>query len=180
MSMSKGFFYTSFIALILFNLGVWPLLPPTVAVHFGRGGVPDSWASRGFFVASITCMMLLVLGGFAALPGVLERTDPRWISFPNREYWLAGERRAETVRRAAGLFYRFGAATAGLMLVASVLSVRANLSMPVLLEERLFLAATGLYLAYTVWWCVALLREFRIPDDAGPGAGDGAPRREGR
>jgi hypothetical protein len=175
MSVSKGIFYTAFLALILFNLGSWFALPETVAVHFGRGGVPDSWASRGFYVASITCMMLLVLGGFALLPAVLERTDLRWISFPHKEYWFAPERRDETVRRSADWFYRFGAATAGLMIVASVLSVRANISLPALLDERLFLIATGLYLAYTIWWLVGLFRLFRLPEHLRdrPGGGNG-------
>ena len=67
------------------------------------------------------------------------------------------------MRRASELLYRFGAATAALMLIASVLAVRANLSRPVLLEERIFLAATALYLVYTVWWLVGFYREFRMP-----------------
>lgn len=174
MSISKTVFHTTFLALILFNIGSWFALPGTVAVHFGRGGVPDSWASRGFYVASITSMMLLVLGGFAAVPLVLERAPLRWINLPNREYWLTGARRAGSIRRAADLLDQFGAATAGLLLIASVLSVRANLATPVLLEERALLAATGLYLAFTVWWVVRLLREFRLPAGAGAG-GRGGP-----
>jgi hypothetical protein len=160
-----------FLGLLLFNIGSWLALPPTVAVHFGRGGVPDSWASRGFYVASITCMMFLLLVGFAQIPLVLERTSLRWISFPNKEYWFADERRERTVLRVADRFHRFGAATAGLMLAASVLAVRANLSTPVLLEERLFIAALGLYFAYTAWWCIDLFREFRLP---GGGRGCGS------
>lgn len=177
MSVSKTIFYAMFLALLLFNLGSWLVLPENVAVHFSLGGVPDSWASRGFYIASITCMMILVLGGFAMVPMVLERTGARWMSFPHKEYWFADERRAETARRSAPRFFRFGAATAGLLLVASILTVRANLSMPVLLEERPFVVSMGLYLAYTAWWCAALFREFRLPGDLrGPDAG----RRSGR
>lgn len=39
-----------FLLVILFTLFSYFILPDNVAIHFGRGGLPDGWASRGVHV----------------------------------------------------------------------------------------------------------------------------------
>lgn len=59
--------------------------------------------------------------------------------------------------------WQFGTALFLFMLFAGLLTLRANLSDPVRLDERLFLIGLGIFLAYTVYWTVALLGAFRVP-----------------
>jgi hypothetical protein len=49
------------------------------------------------------------------------------------------------------------------MLCAGLLTIQANLSAPIRLNEHLFLIALFSFLAFTAYWIVALLRAFRIP-----------------
>ena len=49
------------------------------------------------------------------------------------------------------------------MLVAGLLALQANLSDPARLEEGLLLTALALFLAFIVYWVVALLRALPIP-----------------
>jgi hypothetical protein len=54
-------------------------------------------------------------------------------------------------------------ASALIMLFVGLLTLRANLSHPVRLDENLFLSGLWIFLAYTVYWTVVLLRAFREP-----------------
>ena len=58
------------------------------------------------------------------------------------------------------------------MLFAALLTIRANRSDPVRLDESLFLTGLAIFLAYTVYWVVAMVRAFRIPKTHGGGSGD--------
>jgi hypothetical protein len=48
------------------------------------------------------------------------------------------------------------------LLFAGLLTIRANRSDPVRLEEGLFLIGLVIFLAYTLYWVVGLVRAFRI------------------
>jgi uncharacterized membrane protein len=153
-----------FLLAILFNLGSLLFLPENVAIHFGRGGMPDSWASRTFHVVFSTVLMVLLYAGFALSPKLLEGTPARYINLPNREYWLREENLPEAIRRMAGLMYSFGIATGLLLLSAAVLSAEANLSDPVRLNESVFLPLVIVFLVYTVVWIFRLFAEFRVQE----------------
>ena len=56
-----------------------------------------------------------------------------------------------------------GTVTFLFMLGATLLTMDANLSEPIPLNEHLFLVTLFSFLAYTVYSIVALLRAFRIP-----------------
>jgi uncharacterized membrane protein len=119
------------LALVVRVLLVWSRLPDPMASHFGAGGAPDAFMSRaGFFIA-----MALVGGGSVAAvfasPILLRVTPRRLISLPNRDYWLANEGRREAAfDRLAGLMGWIGAATTALLVIATELTVQANLEKP--------------------------------------------------
>jgi uncharacterized membrane protein len=56
----------------------------------------------------------------------------------------------------------------GLYTLISVLTIRANLARPPVLEEAWLWAALGLYLLVTVVWCVRLVRAFKVPESSRP------------
>jgi uncharacterized membrane protein len=155
-----------FLIVIVFNLASWIFLPDNVATHFGRGGQPDGWMSKGTHVIIFTGLMILIYLSFVFSPKILDVVPARYISMPNREYWLTDENRPEAVRRMAVLMFGFGTVTGILMLAVSILTVAANLSETVRLNEGISYLLFLLYLGYTVWWVVRLLIAFRVPEDS--------------
>ena len=152
-----------FLLVVLFNLFSWFILPDSVAIHFGRGGAPDNWASKGTHILIFTGLMAVLYAGFALSPRLLEGVPSKYINLPNKDFWLRDENRPGAIRRMAGLMYGFGIATGLLMLGASVVSVAANLSDPVRLNEVIFLVMFISYLVYTVLWLVRIFTAFRVP-----------------
>ena len=156
-------FITSFLANVLLTLLSLLVLPERVAIHFGAGGLPDSWASN----RSSTLLMLgvhaLVFVSLYFSPRLLATIPSRWISLPNRNYWLAPERRSEAVAKFSQFMWQYGTAVFLFMLLAGVLTMRANLSEPVRLDEGVLLIGLAIFLAYTAYWTIALLRAFRVP-----------------
>ena len=67
------------------------------------------------------------------MPRMLPR---RWISLPNRDYWLRLEHRSQAVEKLGRHIWRFGTALFLFMFFAGLLTLRANLSDPVRLDER--------------------------------------------
>lgn len=143
---------------------VWSDLPDSMASHFGAGGRPDSFMSKGgFFVA-----MALIGGGsvaavFAA-PLLLHIMPPKLLNLPNREYWLANdERRHAALDRLAGLMGWVGAATTALLVIATELTIQANLEKRNL-DEATFLVFLAVYFVFIIAWLVQTMRIFRIPE----------------
>lgn len=134
-------------------------LPEVVASHFNGSGAPNAWTPRDSYVwmmiGIVTFVVVLMAGTF-----VMVRVLPKGlINLPNRDYWLAPERRAETSRTLG----RYGLVMAGLVslffLAIHLLVVSANKSQPVMLSSNVwwllaaFLATTGVML-------LALFRRF--------------------
>jgi hypothetical protein len=59
---------------------------------------------------------------------------------------------------------QFGTAIFLFLFVVQILTIQANLSVPVRLNERLLFTFLALFLGYTIVWCVVLFRSFRLPD----------------
>jgi len=143
---------------------VWSELPEPFASHFGRGGQPDAFTSKiGFLVA-----MVVFGGGSVAVvfasPLLLRLAPEKLISLPNRDYWLAtDERRNEAMNRIGGVMGWIGAATTALLVVATELTVRANLERANL-DEATFIAFLAAYFAFVTVAVVQTFRIFRIPD----------------
>jgi hypothetical protein len=51
------------------------------------------------------------------------------------------------------------------LFAVELLTIQANLSQPVKLNEELFFSATLLFLLFTVYWCIKLFKAFRLPKE---------------
>lgn len=149
----------------LFNIALGLLslswLPERVAIHFGPQGVPNGWASREVNAALILLTQLLLFGTFFALPWLLERLPARWINMPRRDYWLAPERARRTRERIVRFTDEFGVATLGFLAVIALLTIDANRTRPVRLDEGLFLVTLAAYLLYMLAWTIRFILAFR-------------------
>jgi uncharacterized membrane protein len=88
-----------FAALSLWLLGDlaadWSRLPDPIATHFTTGGTPNGWTTRAVFLAQVI-VMLALFGGLFVLAGWFERLPNDLINLPNKDHWLAPQRRAAT------------------------------------------------------------------------------------
>lgn len=135
-------------------------LPNRIPTHFGAGGVPDAWMTRGGYIAfmlvftvGLPIVMVWAIGG-------LPRAFPNLVNVPNRDHWLAPER-----REASLAFLGRHACWLGCMMVlmamgVHVLLLRASAATPPRLEEGPFIALLTAFLAALVVWIVAIYRRF--------------------
>jgi uncharacterized membrane protein len=164
----RRFFLPLFIALatavaVFIALSAWAL-PARVATHFAWGGVPNGWMGRESYLAVITLAATLLPLALAALISGLPRAFPQALNVPNRDYWLASERRNAALAALAG----FGWALACLvtLFVAGMhwTIVGAHASVPPRLAET---HVHALVLGFAVGlgaWLIALLLRFRRMD----------------
>jgi hypothetical protein len=68
-------------------------LPPRVATHFGRDGLPNAFGTPETLALHTVGLASLFAALFAGA-GFVDRIPLRFLNVPNRDYWFAGERRA--------------------------------------------------------------------------------------
>lgn len=156
-------FVVSFLANVLLSLASLVILPERVAIHFGIGGAPDGWASSQVSTLLMLGIHVLLFLSLYLSPKLLTKAPGKWVSLPNREYWLAPERRTQTAERFSRSMWQYGTALFLFLFYVGLLTMRANLSDPVQLDERSLLIGLVIFLTYTTIWTVALLRSFRVP-----------------
>jgi len=161
----RAAFVVSFLANVLLSLASLVILPERVAIHFGIGGAPDGWASGEVSALLTLGIHVLLLFSLYLSPRLLTKVPGKWVSLPNHEYWLAPERRARAVERLSRWMWQYGTALFLFLFYVGLLTMRANLSDPVHLDERALLIGLAVFLGYTTIWTVALVRSFRVPKD---------------
>jgi hypothetical protein len=135
-------------------------LPPRVASHFNGAGAPDGWMLRNSYLWSMAGvalgMTVIVVGIFYSI----RFFPPSMIHMPNRDYWLAPDRRKETFE----VFFRAGlwlaTLQAALLLGVHFLIVAANASKPVLLSSHVWFLLVAFLLAM-ITWAYFLIQRFR-------------------
>ena len=85
-------------------------LPDVVASHFNALGVANGWQTKSaflaFFVGAIALASLVAFG----VPGIVSKMPTDLINLPYKEYWLAAERKKETLAFLDRAFAWFGCA----------------------------------------------------------------------
>ena len=138
-------------------------LPDQMASHFDSLGNRNGWMTRPQFFA-----MYLVFIALAAALGLLPPifiaiASPSVINLPNKEYWLAPERRADTLAFFAKQFSWFGCVF--LLLEVSVMQlVIEGDSLPApRLSTGPFLSLVFAFVIFTFVWIMVMLRRFYNP-----------------
>ena len=143
------------------------LLDP-VASHFDLNGQPNGWSSRAAFFGTYLGSLVIVAALFWSVPILLQRSPDRRINLPRKDYWLAPERRKETLSFISRRVLWFGVATLTCMLCTVQLVVQANLPQNGRLHMTTMWALLGVFLTFAVIWCAGLLRKF-MGGDRGTG-----------
>ena len=141
----------------------YPQLPAQLASHFDAAGRPNGWSSKSAYFALQAFIVLVLTLCFAALPGWLERAPARLVNLPNKDYWLAPERRASTMARVASALTWFGCVGLVFIVVVTSLVIDFNLGHERVLPATPMWALLGGIAVCTVVLVLRLLHLGRRP-----------------
>jgi uncharacterized membrane protein len=138
----------------------WNSAPSRVPSHFDAAGHANAWSSRDDFFMLQVAVSLGIGALFIGITWLLKFTPASLINLPNKNYWLAPDRRDETMERLASYLDVFGCATVALLLVVFALAARAGRGGP--FATNWFLPALVAYLVFSVGWTIAFFRQFAL------------------
>ncbi|MCB2205851.1 DUF1648 domain-containing protein [bacterium] len=143
-------------------LGIWyyPSLPEEVASHFGSEGEANGWMSRDGFMVLYGFLFLFLAGTFAGSAWLMKVLPDSMINLPRKKYWLAPERRAESIAYLHNSMMRMGNATLLFMLLMMFDTFEANLLPSPRLSPLFWPVLIGyfLYLGWLIW---SMFRRFQ-------------------
>lgn len=152
-----------FLASIAHMAYYYPLLPDRMASHFGPDGQANGWMGKLGFALFYLGMMAFQGGLFAGIAAFLDKIPDSQINLPHKEYWLAPERRAATLRDFGQQMGRFGIATTLFLMAVIHQVIKSNLRGGDSLGG-LFWVLFVLYMGLVVVQTVAQLRRYgKIP-----------------
>jgi uncharacterized membrane protein len=138
-------------------------MPARMASHFGANGQPNGWQTKEmFFVFTVGAVLMISVVGFV-IPWTLSAMPNRLINLPQKEYWLAAERRAETFRFFGTQMGWFGCAVLFVILYAISQAIQANLPEGHFNSGGMWLVLVA-FVVFSIVWLVHFLLHFsRVP-----------------
>ena len=139
------------------------LLPEQVATHFDAAGVPNGWMSR---TSHLIFISLFGIGFPLLIIGIcwsVRFVSPVTINIPHRDYWLAEERRIESVDFVFRHSIWLGCLGIAFITGLHWAMVLANRQQPPHLSTAMALGVTGGFLAGVIVWVIFLYRRFPAP-----------------
>src|SRR6202162_961878 len=138
----------------------YPLLPDRLASHFGASGIPNGWMTKSPFFVTFAVILLPALAvEFLLSFGISKKSDAK-LRLPNKEYWLAPERRAETFAYFDSFFAWYGCAFLFVEVFAMGLAMRANFDAPPQLPTAPIVSVIAGFVLYNVAGVITMLRCF--------------------
>jgi uncharacterized membrane protein len=129
-------------------------LPAVVATHFDLAGRANGSMPRASYLVFISLMMFGVPPLVVGLTALLPRFVPRLARIPARDYWLAPERRDETLASIAAFGLLLASMIAAFMIGLHLLLVEANARKPPTMESA------HLWLLLSVFIVATLVAQF--------------------
>lgn len=152
---------------VLVSLGqsayYWPRLPAKLASHFGIDGQANGWQSKEAFFALNFCVILLLAVLFVGLPIALRRLPASVINLPHKEYWLAPERREETLSFLQNQLELIGASALLLVTAIMQMAMKANLTQSPALPSALLMPLMAGFIIFELMCVVRILTRFSAP-----------------
>ena len=138
-------------------------LPPVVASHFAAGGAANGFMPRAIYLRFIIALLVALPILIALLTGITSFLPVRFIYLPNREYWLAPERQADTLAYIRKHGMHFGVMLAIFLCFVHWLVVQANSHSPAQFPESMFFPGMAAFLVCIVIWLGRFIVRFRRP-----------------
>lgn len=119
------------VALVLLSIAqtfyFHPKLPPHIASHFNLMMQPDKWSPKNAVIALHLGITFGMAGLFYFLSWIIGKLPTDWLNLPNRNYWLASERKKQTVTTLATFLIWLGNVILLFLIVTFNLIYQANL-----------------------------------------------------
>ena len=139
-------------------------LPAEVGSHFAASGDPDDWMTRENYVAFMVTFILvypaLMLLAFNWLP----RRWPYLVNIPHCDYWLAPERKEESLKFLSTHGYWFSCLLIPTIAGVHYAIVIGHRSQPPELPLPIFFTVLGCFGAGLIVWGIKLFQRFHKPD----------------
>jgi uncharacterized membrane protein len=139
-------------------------LPDTVATHFGASNQANGWMSRSGYLLFTLSFMIGISALVSFCVGTLPRKYPHWTNVPNRDYWLAAQRREDSLRFLSAHGKRLGCLIVMMMLGMHYTILIANHMRPPALPLSIFTSVLVGFSLALIWWIVRLYRRFPKKD----------------
>ena len=165
--------YSITLLAVIAALAAWyyPSLPATLATHFNGAGAADGWMEKGSFYVLFGFLVVFLTGTFLGTAAAMRMLPDSMINLPNKQYWLAPERREASIATMRDAMMRMGEATLLLMGVLMVMTFEANLRPEPRLGAESWIVLV-LYLAVIGVLVSRLILSFRhVPGGADTGRG---------
>ncbi|MBK6690258.1 MAG: DUF1648 domain-containing protein [Deltaproteobacteria bacterium] len=163
MRLSRALYFGLLGLLILRFVTHLSSLPPVVASHFGPGGQPDGWMSRGVFAVFGLLPVVVSLIVVVAAPLMTARLPASMINLPNKDYWLTPERRAQAFSKLAAEMEWFGAGLVAFFIFTYELVFIANQNGAPLAEGP-FLVGLLVFFAGAIYSVYRTFKAFEVPE----------------
>jgi len=156
-----------FLLVVIFSFAL-PLffyknLPVTVASHFNVVNKADSWMSRESFLIVQVIITAALSIMFLTTAFLIRKLPKSMINLPNKDYWLADERKDETYSIILRFMYWFGSLT--LMFVNAVLLevYNANIAGKSKINPLIWIYLV-VYLIATIFLLIKMVTYFMKPE----------------
>ncbi|MEI9897378.1 MAG: DUF1648 domain-containing protein [Chthoniobacter sp.] len=135
-------------------------LPERVATHFGLNGEPNGWETHADYVRS-TLVFGSVVPAFIVALFVAMRLGNGWgLNIPHKDYWLAPERRQETLAFVQRQGLCFAALLIAFFAGMHYFILAANAQAPANLPSSFAFRLGGAFLAATIIWVATFTGHF--------------------
>lgn len=162
----RKLFIFAFLANMALNIISLMYLPARVAIHFGGGGIADSWAPKEVNAVIFLAVQLLLFFSLLYTPSSVFKFPPAMINLPNKDYWLKEENRPRALEKFSAYMWEFGIALFAFLFWVELLVLDANFANPVRLKEGLLWFGLIAFILYSLYWCAKFFRALRIPPGA--------------
>jgi uncharacterized membrane protein len=160
---ARGLFFVFVFAAIAQCVHDFPLLPDRLASHFAASGKPNGWMTKQqFFITYAVMLVPALLVEFWVSRSIANKPDAK-LRLPNKEYWLAPERRAETFAYFDGFFAWYGCALLFVEVFAMGLAMRANFDTPPHLPAGPIVSVIAGFVLFNIAAMIAIYRRFSTP-----------------
>lgn len=136
-------------------------LPALVASHFGGSGAADGFMPHGYYVRFMLAFVIGLPTLLIAITWLAIGSPNARISLPDKDYWLAPERRVATMAFLRSGLLGFGSMLVVFLCYAHWLVVLANQSRPARLANSWFIGGLVAFLVALLIWLRAFLGHFR-------------------
>jgi uncharacterized membrane protein len=149
---------------LLYFTFLYPQLPDPMASHFNASGAATAWMPKsGFFTLILIVTLASSVPAFL-VPKSMAKLHNDKINLPNKDYWLAPERRIETMQYLGIQMGWFGCALLALLFCGLYNAIAANFRPDHHFDSGSFYMVLGAFLAFIIVWLVRLLSHFaRVP-----------------